>query len=154
MQIIKTLDYGIIANLNKTVHDLHVHLYPEFFKPYDQELVLNYMKEMMKNPAFIFLLAIDETEKPVGYAWVELVNYPESQFNYAYSAIFIRQISVETSKKQQGYGSALMNTITRLGIDYGAKRIELDYWNANLEADRFYQKHEFVKDRVFISKHI
>ncbi|GGM25730.1 hypothetical protein GCM10011351_09300 [Paraliobacillus quinghaiensis] len=154
MQILKTQDYHTIAKLNKSVHDLHVHLYPDLFKPYDQELVLSYMKEMMKNPSFIFLLALDEALGPAGYAWIEFINYPESPFNYAYSAIFIRQISVEPSKKQQGYGSALMNFITRLGKDSGANRIELDYWGANQEADRFYQKHGFIKDRIFISKRI
>lgn len=152
MRIRKTQDYKTIAKLNRTVHQLHVKLYPELFKPYQYDQVEYYMKEMMKNPRFTFLIVENSYREPVGYAWIEIIDQPETYFQYASKSVFVRQFSIEADQEHKGYGSALMIQIIYLAKENGAKQIELDYWAANTNAGQFYQKHGFVQNRIFVSK--
>jgi hypothetical protein len=48
MKVQTTTDYQTIARLNRTVHDLHARLYPEYFKSYHPNEASNFFKLMMK----------------------------------------------------------------------------------------------------------
>ncbi|MBM7702239.1 hypothetical protein [Metabacillus iocasae] len=41
MNISSTNDFELVAKLNKSVHDLHVNLYPEYFKEYNFGEMIN-----------------------------------------------------------------------------------------------------------------
>ncbi|MFJ7745578.1 hypothetical protein [Peribacillus sp. NPDC097295] len=49
MHIRQTNDFELVAKLNKTVHDLHANLYPEYFKAYnDEEIKACFRKIIVK----------------------------------------------------------------------------------------------------------
>lgn len=146
MNISQTKNHHHIAKLNKSVHNLHVHLYPDFFKPYNYKVMSEFFHQAMANPNSIFLL-IEVEAKPIGYAWIELIEYHEDLFRYGYSSLFIHQLSIEESSKNKGYGTCLMNEIISIGEQNDVKRIELDFWAENLGAEQFYLKHGFKKIR-------
>ncbi|MGE7604168.1 N-acetyltransferase family protein [Peribacillus sp. NPDC097675] len=151
MHIRQTNDYELVAKLNKAVHDLHVNLYPEYFKEYNFEEIKTFFQKNIDKEEFTFLL-LEDGDLPLGYAWIEIRNYPDNAFKKPYRSVFVHQISISENQRNKGYGSKLMEEITEIAKANGINKIELDYWLNNEIAKNFYKKNEFVKYREFIYK--
>ncbi|OCA91013.1 GNAT family acetyltransferase [Bacillus sp. FJAT-27225] len=153
MNISRTNDFELVAKLNKYVHDLHANLYPEYFKEYNFEEIKSFFQKIIDKEEFYFLL-LEDDDQSLGYAWIELRNYPDNAFKKSYKSVYVHQISIAESQRKKGYGSELMNEITDIAKENGINRIELDYWFNNEIAKNFYKKNEFVKYREFVYKDI
>ena len=55
MKISQSFNSEEIAILNKEVHEIHVSLYPEYFKEYDFEEVNEFYKKIVSTPNYYFL---------------------------------------------------------------------------------------------------
>ncbi|WP_059170539.1 GNAT family N-acetyltransferase [Bacillus sp. FJAT-27445] len=153
MNISRTNDFELVAKLNKYVHDLHANLYPEYFKEYNFEEIKIFFQKIIDKEEFYFLL-LEDDDQSLGYAWIELRNYPDNAFKKSYKSVYVHQISIVESQRKKGYGSELMNKITDIAKENGINKIELDYWFKNEIAKNFYKKNEFVKYREFVYKDI
>lgn len=153
MKIRQTKDFELVAKLNKPVHDLHFTLYPKHFNKYNYEEIKEVFKKLIENENFIFLL-LEVNQEAVGYAWLEIRNYPENAFKKSYHSIYIHQISIVQTQRKKGYGTALMNYIYHMAKEKGIDLIELDYWVDNNIAKEFYKKQDFVKYREFVYKQL
>ncbi len=153
MQIRQTKDYEIITKLSKHVHDIHTDHYPEYFKEYDYDGILAFFKSVINKENTIFLLAEQENQ-PIGYAYIEIRNYAENVFKKAYQSIYVHQFCITNTKRNQGYGTRLMNEIGRIAKEKGIHKIELDYWANNENAKHFYKKNGFTLYREFVYKDI
>ncbi|MFU2018872.1 GNAT family N-acetyltransferase [Peribacillus butanolivorans] len=153
MKISQTRNYKLVAKLNKYVHDLHSNLYPKYFKEYNYENVKEVFKSLIKNESFIFLL-LEDNEEALGFAWVEIREYPENAFKKGYKSVYVHQISIVDTKRNKGYGSSLMEYIYEIANDRGIDLIELDYWFENSVAKDFYKKQNFIKYREFVYKEL
>ncbi|WLR43208.1 GNAT family N-acetyltransferase [Bacillus carboniphilus] len=155
MNITQTTNYAVIAELNKPVHDLHFDLYPNYFKQYDEKKITTAFKKLVSNTNHIFLLLEDEKQNfPIGYAWVEIRNYPENPFKKGYHSLYVHQLNIIEAKRNKGYGSQLMEYIYSLAREKEIALVELDYWVKNGVAKNFYKKHGFIKYREFVYKEI
>ncbi|PFK80067.1 GNAT family N-acetyltransferase [Priestia megaterium] len=153
MNISQTNSYQTIARLNKSVHELHVSLYPKYFKKYNYESIREFFRRIINHRKFIFLLLEDE-EKEIGYAWIEIKDYPSNVFKNAYRSLYVHQISIVETQRKKGYGSKLMNYIYELAKEKKIDIIELEYWFQNERAKDFYKKHGFKKYREFVYKEL
>ena len=153
MHIYQTKDFELVAKLNKTVHDLHEDLYPDYFKPYDFGETKTFFQKIIDRAEFIFLV-LEVDGKPLGYAWIELRIHSENTFKKSYKSVYVHQISIEENQRNKGYATALMDRITDLAKESGIYKIELDYWFNNEVAKTFYKKNNFVKYREFVYKDI
>ena len=57
----------VIARLNKSIHDLQQMWYPEIFREYSYEKMLEMFDKMLKKD-FIYSLIAYRSKQPVGYA--------------------------------------------------------------------------------------
>ncbi|MEK5520565.1 GNAT family N-acetyltransferase [Heyndrickxia sporothermodurans] len=153
MKINRTNDFELIAKLNKHVHDLHIKLYPKHFKEYNFEEVKAFFASIIDIEEFVFLI-LEQNEQPLGYAWIELREYPDNPFKKAYKSVYVHQISISENQGKKGYGSRLMDEICNIARANGINKIELDYWCDNEIAKSFYKKNGFVKYREFVYKDI
>lgn len=153
MKISQTFNYEIIAGLNKNVHDLHVKLYPQYFKEYNYDSIKNFFRSIINNRNFIFLLLEAENEA-LGYAWIEEISYSETPFNKAYQSIYVHHISIGETKQNKGFGTGLMEKIYEIAKNKGIDLIQLDYWSENHTAKDFYKKHKFTRYREFVYKNV
>ena len=151
MRIYRTDNYEMVAKLNKTVHNIHAHMYPEYFKEYSDAAATEFFKSIININSFIFLILEDHNE-PIGYAWLEIRNYPEIVFNKGYQSIYVQQISIEETRRKKGYGSKLMEEVYNIAKNTKIDLVELDYWMKNQQATDFYQKQGFTKSREFVFK--
>ena len=153
MKISQTRNFKSVAKLNKYVHDLHSNLYPKYFKEYNYENVKEVFKSLINNESFIFLL-LEDNEEALGYAWIEIREYPENAFKKGYKSVYVHQISIVDTKRNKGYGSSLMERIYEIANGRGIDLIELDYWFENSVAKDFYKKQNFIKYREFVYKQL
>ncbi|MFD1020898.1 GNAT family N-acetyltransferase [Thalassobacillus hwangdonensis] len=153
MQIKISDDYELLARLNKHVHDIHVGLNPELVKPHDYEAFKDFFKGIIHKENYLFLLA-EEAGEAIGYAWLEVKEYPENPFKYGYKALYVHQISINQAYRNGGYGTKLMDKIETLAEERGLTRVELDYWAENVDAAAFYEKRGFLQNKVFVHKEV
>lgn len=151
MQVVQTVDAVLLARLNKDVHDLHAALYPQYFKEYHQEAMLDYFSKAMGDSRFLFYMIEDDGDY-YGYAWLEIKEYPENAFMKAYRSVFVHQLSINSEHRGKSLGSQLMNTIYEFAASRGIQKIELDYWADNTLAKSFYEKQGFQAYRAYIFK--
>jgi ribosomal protein S18 acetylase RimI-like enzyme len=86
---------------------------------------------------------------PIGYAWIEIKNYPESAFKNEYKSVNVHQLSIVEGQTHKGYGKKLMNEVYDIAKKNDIDLIELDYWFENMAAKEFYKKQNFKKYREF-----
>ncbi|MEH7361130.1 MULTISPECIES: GNAT family N-acetyltransferase [Priestia] len=153
MKISRTFDADTIVNLNQSVHQLHVELYPERFQTYDFQKIHEFFKNLMKDDRFIFLLGENEGQH-VGFAWLEIKQYSETVFKKTYKSIYVHQINIAEPYKNKGFGSSLMREIYSIAREKEITTIELDYWSDNTIAESFYEKEGFVTYRKMAYKEL
>lgn len=86
----------LIAKLNEPVHNLHDSLYPMYFKKYNYEEMKVMFKRLMENESFLFFL-LEVGQEAMGYAWIEIREYPETPFKRSYVSVYVHQISINNS---------------------------------------------------------
>jgi ribosomal protein S18 acetylase RimI-like enzyme len=142
-----------IAELNKTVQNIHCAAYPNAFKPYDFNAVLAYFFGVLKKDNWHSFLAFDGT-KPIGYVVFYIKDYQENPFRYAYKSVHIDQICVESNYQGNGIGSLLMDEVAQFAKVNGIRQLELSYWAENNHAKSFYAKQGFQTMHYFVTKEL
>lgn len=153
MHITRTTDFELIARLNKPIHELHASLYPEYFTEYNFEAIRDSFEKLVQGDSSIFLL-LEDANEPLGYAWVELRNYPQTAFTKTRRALFVHQLGIVHEQKRRGYGAALMDYIYNLAREQSIETVELDYWVNNEIAKNFYSKQGFTGYREFVYRRV
>lgn len=151
MKLISTQDTHVLAKLNKTVHELHVRMYPELFKPYCESTMQVFFENMIKTSKYLFYIVV-ENEEAIGYVWLEKRYLEETPFKKATAYLYVHQISLEPHVQNKGFGKLVMKEVEDIAIHLDLHRIELDYWVSNEAAAAFYKRCGFVKQRVFVFK--
>ncbi|WP_194542181.1 GNAT family N-acetyltransferase [Paenibacillus sp. JZ16] len=151
MEIVQSINSEEIALLNKDVHEIHVSLYPEYFKEYDFDDVNEFFKKIMSDPIYYFYIVKDEGQS-LGYVWVETREYPENVFMKSYRSVYIHQLGVSKEHRNKGVGSLIMNWINNFAKENEVNTIQLDYWADNEGANHFYTKNGFKSYRNYLYK--
>ncbi|TDF92922.1 GNAT family N-acetyltransferase [Paenibacillus piri] len=151
MRITRTTDYELLTCLNKHIHEIHVTLYPEYFVEYNFETIRESFKQLVTNENLIYLV-LEDMGEPLGYACVEINEYPEDAQTKKRKSVFVHDFSIVEGQKRRGYGSYLMSHIYDIARSKGIDLVELSYWAKNEHAESFYNKHGFVNYRKLVYK--
>ena len=153
IRIIKSKDSKIIAEINKTVQNLHVAEYPEYFKTFDNKAVNEGISKILNDRNWYSYIAYAD-EIPAGYALFYTRQYNENPFRYKYRGIHIDQICVAEKYQGMNIGSLLVDKIEKFAIKNKMDQIELSYWEKNSSAKKFYNKHGFEEISHFAVKQL
>lgn len=136
-------DYEAINALRAPVCALHSNGYPALFKPVfakdHQERVL----KMMEDPEQDVLVA-EENGQLLGFAMVEYIKREETNSIYAVHEAHIVEIGVDETSQGKGIGTALIQAVKDAAKVRGCRSVQLDVWEFNKGALRFYEKLGFV----------
>lgn len=139
----KKEDYEAINALRAPVCALHSNGYPALFKPVfakdHQERVL----KMMEDPEQDVLVA-EENGQLLGFAMVEYIKREETNSMYAVHEAHIVEIGVDETSQGKGIGTALIQAVKDAAKVRGCRSVQLDVWEFNKSALRFYEKLGFV----------
>lgn len=128
----------LITKLNEPVHKIHHELYPNIFKPFDNDDMYEYFTNVARFEGQHFMVC-DEANESIGYVWFQEVFRPESAFRYSDNHIYINQISVNEEHRGKGAGKLLFDAVLEFAKKKDIKRIGLDYWVKNESAKHIYE---------------
>lgn len=136
-------DYEAINALRAPVCALHSNGYPALFKPVfakdHQERVLKMMEDPEQD-----VLVEEENGQLLGFAMVEYIKREETNNIYAVHEAHIVEIGVDETSQGKGIGTALIQAVKDAAKVRGCRSVQLDVWEFNKSALRFYEKLGFV----------
>jgi ribosomal protein S18 acetylase RimI-like enzyme len=140
-----SIDSAILSHLCTDVQGLHAHHYPSVFKkPQSDDFAVAFFAEMLADLMVTIFIA-EEDGNAIGYILCKLMDRPENPFTFATRYLLVDQISVRPAARGQGVGAALMGRAEVLAQELGVQRIQLDSWDFNVEAHRFFERLGFQK---------
>ena len=141
IHIEETKDYKLIATLNEEVQNLHHHIEPTMFKPFNQEKVELAFKEILEDGVKAFVAFFKEEK--VGYILLRSIELEENAFKYYIRKLSIDHICVVESYRKHGIGKALVDFSKEYARSLDLKRIEMNYWTQNENSGQFFRAQGF-----------
>jgi GNAT superfamily N-acetyltransferase len=134
-----------LSSLCMDVQNLHAEHHPEIFKvPQSEDFAVSFFEEMLADPLVRAFIA-EENGDAVGYLFCKLIEREETPFTFAARVLHIDQIGVRPAVHRRGAGQALMQRAEMLAGEWQVHRIQLDSWDFNLNAHRFFEHLGFQK---------
>ena len=130
-------DVDALASLRPSVHDQHVTAHPEFFKPVTHEAARADAETWLQRENAHVRLAVADGDV-VGYLLAYLYVRPEGGLVHARRTLHIDQIAVLESHRGRGCGKALLGAARALARELGVDAIDLEVWDFNERARRFF----------------
>lgn len=131
----------------------HVKKVGELFNSYrvfykqssDIELAINFITDRIKNEESIIFLAMDETDRPLGFTQL----YPTFSSVSAQRIWVLNDLFVSESARRLGIGEKLMNSAKIFALKTGAKGISLETADNNVSAQSLYESLGYEKSSDF-----
>jgi len=134
-----------LSALCRDVQNLHAERHPRVFKmPQSDDFAVEFFDETLASAEFTAYIA-EEDGRPLGYILCRMVDRPENAFTHAARYLFIDQISVRPNAQRKGIGTALLKKAEELARELGLSKLQLDFWDFNLEAHNCFEKFVFEK---------
>jgi ribosomal protein S18 acetylase RimI-like enzyme len=131
-------DAEVISSLNVDVQAAHASAMPWWFKPAGPDTFPpNVVALLLDDPSNLVFIAEVESS-PAGYAYAEIIDRPETSFNYAYQMVYVHHISVRPTHRRQGVGRALLEAVQTAANKRDIRIISLDVWKFNVGARAFF----------------
>ncbi len=132
-------DVELLARLNQDIQLIHAEAYPDIFKRPDHlaAVAADFESRILGNVNGYVLIAEVEGEA-VGYIYAQTVERPENPYTFAQRLMNVDQISVRPKFQNMGYGHMLIQAVVDLAKTHGIKRIVLDTYAFNRQAQSFY----------------
>ena len=137
-------DAGSISSLNTDVQAAHASAVPWLFKPAGPDTFPpDAVALLLDEPGNLVFIAEVESS-PAGYIYAEIIDRPETSFNYAYQMIYIHHVSVRPTLRRQGVGRALLEAVQAEASKRDIRMISLDVWTFNDAARAFFSRGGFA----------
>lgn len=142
-------DLACVNEIREQVNDIHVNGRPDIFRPgfckEMQELVYQMWKSENSD-----ILVVERNGEICGMSCVEYVLKPESPYNLERKYYHIIEFAVHEKFRRQGVATELFNYIKKDAMERGYDRIELDMWEFNESARKFYESVGFYTYRRYM----
>lgn len=135
----KLSDAEKVSDLYCQISQLHHEGRPDIFKPAFRKYTQNEFMELICMKEFAVLVAEDEGGIVHGYAFCKIRCF-ESSIIEPYKALYIDDICVDRESRGQHVGKALFEAVKELASELNCDNIELNVWEFNESAIRFYEK--------------
>jgi len=124
--------------LRKQVHELHYNGREDIFKSDGWEDIKDIIEVRFASEESNVIVACLEQEI-VGFAIVQYIHKPESPFQRARDFCHIEEFGVDKDHRRRGIATQLTAFIKKDALDRGFSKVELNMWEFNESALRFYE---------------
>ncbi len=138
-----------INELRKEVNDVHVEGRPDIFKPGFDEVLRDYIYEIWKDPNKDIVVAERDGEI-CGVAVLNCIYKPGSPFMFPRDFMDVDEFCVAKKYRRQGVATELIEFIKKYAKDKGFQRLELNMWEFNEGALKFYESVGFETYRRYM----
>lgn len=130
-------DAGLLAPLNRHVHDLHVRAEPDRYCATRLEEVEQRFGASLADPR-VHVRVAEIAGAVAGYVIAQEVRQPAQAFSPQREFLLVDQLAVVPEFRRNGVGRALMEACTQIARDNGLPRVELNVRSHNEGAQEFY----------------
>lgn len=142
IEIVKTDDFSVLAELNEEIQTFHHKIHPKIFKPYNKETILNFFKTTVNSENAAAYLA-KENGTTVGYVLLFNMNSADNPFQFAKRYVLLDQILVLKNHQGKGIGKLLLEAVFSFAKANNVNLVELNHWTQNDSARKFFNKNKF-----------
>lgn len=136
-----------IAKMLISIGELHhtgrPDIYRENLQKYDENDILEILKDE-NSPIFV---ATDENDEVAGYAFCQIKTVNQTDALVGRKYVYIDDFCTDEKYRRQNVGSMLMDYVKTEIKKMGIESIELNVWEFNDSAIKFYEKCGFVTQR-------
>ncbi len=142
-------DLPRINALRSQVSILHAEARPDMFKPGFPREVADFIFAMFDADNKHILVA-EDGEQLVAYACLAEMETPETTYRPGRRFIEVDEFGVDASVRRQGIGRMMFDEIRSFAKGKGYDRIELNMWEFNESALKFYESIGFTTYRRYM----
>lgn len=141
-------DHPAVERLLRQIAQLHADLRPEIFRPASQKYGREQFSAMLSDPNAPILVAQDEHGQVLGYAMLQVKSVGENHpVLLSRTFLYLDDLCVDADARGFGIGTTLMEGVRALAKSRGIEKIELNVWECNQAAMRFYERLGFQTQR-------
>lgn len=142
IEIERSKDEKVLAQLNQIVQTWHAQHYPAEFKPFQKTQVEDAFRVLLsKREVHAFVAQIEG--QAIGYLLCMIRERKESAFQYPKTILYIDQIAVAEAHRNRGVAQQLLAEAEHLAHQEGVSTIQLDHWAQNDKAATLFTKNGF-----------
>lgn len=149
IRLAEKADLPSINQLRRQVHELHASGRPDIFQSeFNAELANHIYDIYADEKSKIIIAEIDG--KICGFAVIEFIEKPESPYSLARNYLRVVEFGVDEACRRQGIGKQLFDYIKSVAKERNLDTIELDMWEFNEGALKFYESVGFKTYRRYM----
>jgi len=133
-----TNDYEAVARLLRQIAQLHHQWRPDVYRPAQKYDQMQY-EAMLGNADAPILVAENAQGEVLGYVMLRVIT-PQNPVMQPRSFLWVDDLCVDQAARGQGIGEVLMHSAAELARARGLNKIELNVWECNEGAMRFYER--------------
>lgn len=140
-------DYSEVHDMLLSLHNLHKEAKPDLFKSMDSLYTYEQYLEMIENEKYICFVS-SQDKNILGICISQIVEHPL----FKDVILHIDDLYVKKEARSQGIATGLFEATQKEGKRKGATRIQLNVWEFNQSAIRFYEKRNMTIQSYTYSK--
>ena len=133
-------DVDEIIDIYMQINELHENNRPDVFKIKDIQKNRNEILEILEDEKFNVYVATNEKEIIYGIIIINIKNVKEHRNLKDTKILWVEDIGIKEEYKRNGIGKVLMDKAKEIAKYENCSRIELNCWNFNKNAIKFYNK--------------
>ena len=142
-----------VNELRKQVNDIHVEGKPEIFKAGFNDDLRDHIYTIWNDPRQEIVVA-DFEGIICGFAVINHINKPETPFMYERDYLDVDEFCVGEKYRRQGVATDMIMFIKEYAREKGFKRLELNMWEFNEGALKFYEMVGFHTYRRYMEMEV
>lgn len=142
-----------VNELRKEVNDLHVEGRPDIFKEGFSAELRDYIYKIWEEENKEIIVA-ERNGVICGYACILFHVKQETPYTHVRKFCNVEEVGVDASFRRQGVATEIFEFISAEAKKRGFDRIELDMWEFNEEALRFYERIGFKTYRRYMEYNV
>ena len=139
-------DYPAVGLLLRQIAQQHAELRPDVFHPAQKYDKMQYAT-LLSDPDSPILVAEDGTGKILGYAMCQIKAWQGHSVMRDRRWLYLDDLCVDEGCRGLGVGAQLLQAVRELARARGLDRVELNVWECNEAALRFYERQGFITQR-------
>ena len=147
-------DIEQIISLLRQVEELHYINMSDIFKMKSEDEIEEYIIDIFENEEKKMIVAVNEAIKVCGIL-VYRIKYIKYHVNLKPAKIlWIEELCVDENSRKKGIGKTLMLEAEKATEKLKCDRIELNCWEFNENAIKFYEEIGMIKQRIIMEKQV
>jgi len=143
----ETKDINEITKILSQIAELHYHGRPDIFKSGTKKYSEDEFENILNDPNRPVFVAVNDNDTVLGYCFCMVVQYARHAVFNDYSSLYIDDFCVDESYRGQAIGKKIFAEVKEYAKQIGVYNIDLNVWEFNESARKFYESCGFKTQR-------